>query len=67
MQVKDKIAQHKHCRECGKAFVGDDRFCSEECGGSNKTLVQKKKRQLMMLYIASFVVLMIAIILTGLQ
>ena len=67
MQVKDKIAQHKHCRECGKAFVGDDRFCSEECGGSNKTVVQKKKRQLLMLYVVSFIVLIIAIILTGLK
>ena len=67
MQVKDKIAQHKHCRECGKAFVGEDRFCSEECGGSNKTVVQKKKRQLLMLYVVSFNVLIIAIILTGLK
>ena len=67
MQIKDKIAQHKHCRDCGKAFVGEDRFCSEECRGSNKTVVQKKKRQLMMLYVVSFIVLMIAIILTGLK
>jgi predicted nucleic acid-binding Zn ribbon protein len=67
MQFKDKIAQHKHCRECGKAFVGEDRFCSEECGGSNKTVIQKKKRQLTMLYVVSFVVLIIAIVLTGLK
>ena len=67
MQFKDKIAQHKHCRECGKAFVGDGRFCSDECGASNKTLLQKKKRQLTLLYVISFVVLMIAIVLTGLK
>ncbi|HEY3419113.1 MAG TPA: DUF2116 family Zn-ribbon domain-containing protein [Methanomassiliicoccales archaeon] len=67
MQFKDKIAQHKHCRECGKAFVGDDRFCSEECGSSNKGVMQKKKKQLMMLYVVSFVVLIIAMIVVGLQ
>ena len=67
MQFKDKIAQHKHCRECGKAFVGEDRFCSEECGGSNKEVMQKKKKQLMMLYVVSFVGLIIAVILVEFQ
>jgi predicted nucleic acid-binding Zn ribbon protein len=67
MQFKDKIAQHKHCRECGKAFVGEDRFCSDECGGSNKEVMQKKKKQLMALYVVSFVVLIIAVILVEFQ
>ncbi len=67
MQFKDKIAQHKHCRECGKAFVGDGKFCSDECGGSNKAVMQKKKKQLMLLYVASFIVLIIAVILVGLK
>ena len=67
MQFKDKIAQHKHCRECGKAFVGEDRFCSEECSGSSKAVMQKKKKQLMMLYVVSFIVLIIAVVLMGLK
>jgi hypothetical protein len=26
-----KIPQHHHCRKCGKAFVGEGYYCSEEC------------------------------------
>ena len=62
--MSDKIAQHKHCRACGKAFVGSDRFCSEECKTGNVTNVQKKKRQLLLLYVVTFVVLVLALVVT---
>ncbi len=62
--MSDKIAQHKHCRACGKAFVGSGRFCSEECRTSNTTNLQKKKRQLLLLYVVTFVVLVLALVAT---
>jgi len=62
--MSDKIAQHRHCRACGKAFVGSDRFCSEECKTSNINNVKKKKRQLLLLYVVTFVVLILALVVT---
>ncbi|HSV42855.1 MAG TPA: DUF2116 family Zn-ribbon domain-containing protein [Methanomassiliicoccales archaeon] len=60
-----KIAQHHHCRGCGKAFVGDDKYCSDACQSSSRTVVQKKKRQLLILYVISFIILIVAVLFLG--
>jgi predicted nucleic acid-binding Zn ribbon protein len=60
--VTTKIAQHHHCRKCGKAFVGEDEFCSEECKGTSTQLIQKKKKQLLFLYAISLIILVIAVL-----
>jgi predicted nucleic acid-binding Zn ribbon protein len=59
--MSDRIAQHRHCRQCGKAFVGQDSLCSEECKAANKGTMQKKKRQLFLLYFVTFIVLILAL------
>jgi predicted nucleic acid-binding Zn ribbon protein len=59
--MNEKIAQHRHCRQCGKAFVGNDPFCSVECKGTNSTNLKKKKRQLLMLYVISALILIFAL------
>jgi predicted nucleic acid-binding Zn ribbon protein len=64
--MKERIAQHRHCRTCGKAFVGDDPYCGVECSGASKDKLAKKKRQLLILYAISFVILM-AVLLVGLR
>jgi predicted nucleic acid-binding Zn ribbon protein len=64
--MKERIAQHRHCRACGKAFVGDDPFCGEECRGTNEDKLAKKKRQLLILYGISFAILLI-VLLVGLR
>lgn len=56
-----KIAQHHHCRQCGKAFAGDDAFCSEGCESLGKNNMQKKKKQLLFLYAISVIILIVAI------
>jgi predicted nucleic acid-binding Zn ribbon protein len=56
--MKERIAQHRHCRTCGRAFVGDDPYCTEECRGVNKDKMAKKKKQLLILYAISFAILM---------
>lgn len=58
----EKIPQHSHCASCGKAYIGEGRFCSEECGAKHGTNLKKRKRQLLMLYALSLIVLIIAII-----
>ena len=61
-----KIAQHHHCRSCGKAFVGEDAYCSEECRSDNQDKIKKKKRQLLILYAISFIVLIAAVVYSSL-
>jgi predicted nucleic acid-binding Zn ribbon protein len=57
-----KIAQHHHCRQCGKAFAGEDKYCSEACESLNVGTIQKKKKQLLFLYVISFIVLIVAVV-----
>lgn len=62
--VVERIPQHRHCAECGKAIVGPDKYCSEECKQKHTTRVQASKRRLLLLYIGSFIVFVILIILS---
>ncbi|HNU35824.1 MAG TPA: DUF2116 family Zn-ribbon domain-containing protein [Methanomassiliicoccales archaeon] len=62
--MNQKIAQHRHCRSCGKAFVGDDRYCSEECEKGNEETLRKKKRQLLTLYVVSVIIMIGALVLS---
>ncbi|MDR0523653.1 MAG: DUF2116 family Zn-ribbon domain-containing protein [Candidatus Methanoplasma sp.] len=48
----DRIPQHRHCRECGKAFAGDGFFCGDECKGSAGAVAKKKIRRLMLIWLA---------------
>jgi predicted nucleic acid-binding Zn ribbon protein len=64
MNMNQKIAQHRHCRSCGKAFVGDDRYCSEECEKGNEETLRKKKRQLLTLYVVSVIIMIGALVLS---
>ena len=59
--MSDRIAQHRHCRKCGKAFVGSEAFCSQECKSTHDTNLQKKKKQLTILYLATFIILILAL------
>lgn len=62
--MNQKIAQHRHCRSCGKAFVGDGKYCSEDCEKGNEQSLRKKKRQLLTLYVASVVIMIGALVLS---
>ncbi|OPY31902.1 MAG: hypothetical protein A4E32_01507 [Methanomassiliicoccales archaeon PtaU1.Bin124] len=62
MAAPTKIAQHHHCQECGRAFAGEERYCSDECESSRKGVLQKKKKQLLFLYAISFIILIVAVL-----
>lgn len=62
--MNQKIAQHRHCRSCGKAFVGEGRYCSEDCEESNVQKLKQKKRQLLILYVVSVIIMIGAILLS---
>jgi predicted nucleic acid-binding Zn ribbon protein len=63
--MTEKIPQHRHCRGCGRAFIGKEEFCSEECKTFSNTKMKKKRQQLMLLYAFSFVVLILMLVLVG--
>ena len=48
----ERIPQHRHCRNCGKAFAGDGEFCGEECKGSAGSEAKKKIRKLLFIWLA---------------
>ena len=58
----DKIPQHKHCSNCGKAFIGEGRYCSTECENEGKKVLRSRKRQLIVLYVLTLVMLTGAVI-----
>jgi predicted nucleic acid-binding Zn ribbon protein len=64
--MTEKIPQHKHCHECGRAFIGETNFCSDDCSKANATIMKRKKRQLVMLYAVTFVVLILALLMINL-
>lgn len=63
--MSEKIPQHRHCSKCGKAFIGESRFCSEECQAVSKDTLKKRKRQLILLYAVSLIVLLVVIFAMG--
>ncbi|MDD1771497.1 MAG: DUF2116 family Zn-ribbon domain-containing protein [Methanomassiliicoccales archaeon] len=62
--MNQKIAQHKHCRSCSKAFVGEGRYCSDECQEGNEQTMKRKKRQLLMLYVVSVAIMIGALLMS---
>lgn len=58
----EKIPQHRHCRQCGKAFIGTGQHCSPECEQENKVILKKRKRQLVILYVLTMFILAVAVI-----
>jgi predicted nucleic acid-binding Zn ribbon protein len=60
--MKERIPQHRHCKQCGKAFVGDGEFCSEDCQHTGGDLLAKRKKQLIILYLITFVILILALL-----
>ncbi len=65
--MADRIPQHRHCRQCGRAFIGSEPYCSADCGGQSKDVLKKQKRKLILLYVVTMLILAIAFIAMGVQ
>jgi len=48
----ERIPQHRHCRSCGKAFVGEGEFCGDGCKDSVGADAKKKIRNLLLIWLA---------------
>lgn len=62
----ERIAQHKHCVYCGKAYVnGEGRYCSAECKSKKADELRASKRKLLIIWVVA-AALMIGAIAIGL-
>lgn len=47
----ERIPQHRHCINCGKAFTGVGNYCTDECRDSSGKDVKKKLKKYVILMI----------------
>ena len=47
--MAEKLLQHKHCRNCGKAILPDQVFCNDDCLSQHQGMMKKKRNQLLIL------------------
>jgi predicted nucleic acid-binding Zn ribbon protein len=62
--MAEKLLQHKHCVNCGKAVQVRSEYCDEDCKEQHVTMLKKKRRQLLTLYIGSIVVVVILVLIS---
>lgn len=58
----EKIPQHHHCENCGKAFVGTGKFCGPECAEYAGSEAKGKLRKLMLIWVALVAVVVICLL-----
>jgi len=46
----EKVAQHTHCRICGKAIPITETFCSDECKQKYQTMAKRRKMLVYIMY-----------------
>lgn len=57
----ERIPQHHHCENCGKAFVGEGRFCSDACRESAGDEARSKLRKLGLIWVALVLVVVVCV------
>lgn len=57
----EKIPQHRHCVNCGKAFAGDGQFCDVECSSLAGMAAKKKIKKLGIIWLAIVAVTIVAV------
>ena len=62
-ETVERIPQHRHCVGCGKAFVGEGRFCSKSCHEESGKEVKGKLRKLMLIWVGIVVVTVVLVLL----
>lgn len=60
-----KIPQHRHCSSCGKAYVGDGRYCSSECEDQDGTEAKRKLKRYAAIIVLLWAVVIVAVVVTG--
>ncbi len=61
----DRIPQHRHCRNCGRAFSGEGDYCSKDCEDSKRSELKKKKNILIVIWVIAVLMMVYAIMTMG--
>lgn len=64
-KLTERVAPHRHCRQCSKPVSMEDTFCSPACENGFKNGLRRKKRQLYLYYIMIIVLLFLALAYVG--
>ena len=59
--MAEKLLQHKHCRNCGKAMLPENEFCGESCKSQYVAVLKKKRKQLLMLFMFAMAMMLFAL------
>lgn len=62
--IVERIPQHHHCENCGKAFVGEGRFCSDTCKETAGDDVKRQLRKLGLIWVALVAVVVVCVAFT---
>ncbi|MFA6710629.1 MAG: DUF2116 family Zn-ribbon domain-containing protein [Candidatus Methanomethylophilaceae archaeon] len=57
----ERIPQHRHCYVCGRAFVGEGRYCSDACKTKKTAELKSSKRKLLIIWAAAVALMIIGI------
>lgn len=61
MAETERIPQHRHCENCGKAFVGEGKFCCDTCKKTSGDDVKRQLRKLGLIWVALVAVVIICV------
>ena len=61
----ERIPQHRHCLNCGRAYTGDGKYCGKECEESKTAEIKKKKNVLLIIWLAAVALMLFAIFFMG--
>lgn len=64
--MEQKIVQHKHCSQCGRAIISDKELCSDKCKREWDALAKKRRWNLYIFYIMIAVFIIILLLQLGL-
>ena len=62
----ERIVQHRHCVQCGKAIPPGEKFCSEKCKEEYESLLKRKKMTLIINYLLMGFFIIILLLTLGL-
>ena len=65
IDMSEKLLQHKHCRNCGKAVQVESDYCNDRCKDQHHQMLKKKRNQLYMLMILALGLMAVTMVLGG--
>lgn len=59
----ERLLQHKHCRNCGRAVSLDDDYCNDRCKDEHHSMLKKKRNQLYLMMLLALGLMVVTLLL----